>query len=138
MQLSRHQSHEPPPGPRLTVQTTRGLRVGLRSMRVPIPIQENAAELGRAGSSEPGLLLGPSQPGQPTHCAAGMARACSGNIDMPTRWVRCKGGSRGDGDNICACLACNRCCNATQGRHSCAHCIDRLQQTRQWPVHSPS
>ncbi|KAL4855536.1 Chloride channel protein A [Chlorella vulgaris] len=85
MQLSRHQSREPPPGPRLTVQTKRGWRVGLRSMRVPISIQENAAELGRAGSSEPGLLLGPIQPGQPTHRAAGMARACSGNIDMPTR-----------------------------------------------------
>lgn len=87
---------EPPRGPRLSITTTRSLRVGTgqRSKRVPAAprIQENAAEHHGSEESAGSVDLGSTAPSRP---AAPIARAPSGNIDIlpSARWGG--GGARG-------------------------------------------
>ena len=78
------------PRPRLTIQTSRSCRLGTRVKPVP-RIQEDtelAAGGGgsNGGSGTPGTTdLGATAPSRAP--VLGMTRACSGNIDMPARWV---------------------------------------------------
>jgi hypothetical protein len=85
-QLMVQRQREPAAVPRLTIQTTRSLRtVSSRGTRVP-RIQEDAEFGGGCtrGAGAPSNPPSTAAPGPPVRTGpAGLARACSGNIDMP-------------------------------------------------------
>ncbi|PSC71830.1 hypothetical protein C2E20_4875 [Micractinium conductrix] len=94
---------EPPRGPRLSITTTRSLRVGTgqRSKRVPAAprIQENAAEHHGSEESAGSVDLGSTAPSRP---AAPIARAPSGNIDIlpSARLVKAQTAPEGLADSL--------------------------------------
>lgn len=86
-QLFREQRQQAEaPRPRLTIATTRSLRLNSTRVRLVPRIQEDAELAAGAGGGVGGVdLLGTTAPSQAL--PNGMTRSCSGSIQVPHRWV---------------------------------------------------